>query len=553
MNTTIQRSATTPLLAFILLWLACPLRAAEAPARATPKRGGTLRLATDDDPFSLDPLQLWSNHAAALSFLVFNSLLEQRPDGSFVPVLAEAMPDVSADGLAYTFRLHPGVRFSNGRALVADDVVYSFERGCDPTVATSANAFYRNIVGSAEFGAARAKEAAEGRSANGDPTRRRIEPTTVAGLRALDRRRFQLRLKAPDLTAFSAIAPNGIVPHEEVNRKGRGFGTHPVGTGSFVLKEWVRGVRMRFERNPNGFRPEAARLDAVVVMLNVDMTTQAMMIDRREIDFMFFLADPDVHRWRKDARMRQHLVTFKGSSPSYITLNCELPPFTNRLVRQALNHAVNKDAIVKKLLNRAVAARGPLPTNVRGYNPNLAGYAYDPVRAEALLAEAGYPNGFATTLWSMPNDKIALSVQEDLRAVGVRVEMHWVSWPTLMESMQRRRTVPMGSMNGPASDEPKDVLDFLLNGDNITDEGSGNMAFYSNPEVQRLLRQASVATEEAPRIRLYQQIEELIVQDAPWIFACHGDMEMFCQPWLKGVRMGAVWPPVHLENCWLER
>ena len=111
----------------------------------------------------------------------------------------------------------------------------------------------------------------------------------------------------------------------------------------------------------------------------------------------------------------------------------------------------------------------------------------------------------------------------------------------------------MGSMNGPASDEPKDVLDFLLSGDNITDEGSGNMAFYSNPEVQRLLRLAAVSIEEAPRIRLYQQIEELIVQDAPWIFACHGDLEMFCQPWLKGVRMGPVWPPVHLENAWLER
>ena len=111
----------------------------------------------------------------------------------------------------------------------------------------------------------------------------------------------------------------------------------------------------------------------------------------------------------------------------------------------------------------------------------------------------------------------------------------------------------MGSMNAPASAEPKDVLDFLLNGDNITNEGSGNLAFYSNPEVQGLLRTASVATDENRRIRLYQQIEDLVVRDAPWIFLCHGDMDMIRQPWVKGLRLFPIWPPVRLENCWIER
>ena len=111
----------------------------------------------------------------------------------------------------------------------------------------------------------------------------------------------------------------------------------------------------------------------------------------------------------------------------------------------------------------------------------------------------------------------------------------------------------MGSINAPATDEPKDYLDFLLNGDNITEANSSNMAFYSSTEVQQLLRTAAVASDEAERIRLYQQVEARIIADAPWIFLCHGDMEMIRQPWLKGATVAPVWPPIRLENCWIER
>jgi len=387
---------------WILIAPANPARGADGSPPAAPRRGGTLRLATEDDPFSLDPFRLFSNHAAALSFLIFDSLVEHGLNGTLVPALAEELPSVTEDGLTYTFRLRSGVRFSNGRAMTAQDVVYSFERGCDPTVAANADAFFRNIRGSVAFGAARSREAGEGIVTRGDPMLRRRTPTSVDGLRALDARTFELRLESPDLTAPGRVAAIGIVPMEEVSRPDRDFGTRPVGTGAFLLKEWRRGARIRLERNPGGFRSHRVHLDAVEVLMNMDLPTQAMMFDRGEIDLMFFLAEPDVHRWRKDPRMRDRFVTFKGSCPYYVALNCELPPFTNRLVRQALNHAVNRDAIVRRLLNRAVAAQGPLPASMRGYDPGLKGYAYDPARARLLLAEAGFPDGFETKLWCMP-------------------------------------------------------------------------------------------------------------------------------------------------------
>jgi ABC-type transport system substrate-binding protein len=111
----------------------------------------------------------------------------------------------------------------------------------------------------------------------------------------------------------------------------------------------------------------------------------------------------------------------------------------------------------------------------------------------------------------------------------------------------------MGSINAAASDEPKETLDFLLNGDNITDQWSANTAFYSEPEVQRMFRTAAAETDEARRLALYQQIEQRIVDDAPWIFICHGNLEMVRQPWLQGARILPSWPPVRLENAWIDR
>ncbi len=537
-----------PFLFVLLLGLIQP------PAWAqTPRADNTLRLAFESDPNSLDPLQLWSNDAATVCFLVFQALLDQRPDGRLEPVVARELPAISADHRVYTFHLRPGIRFSNGRELTADDVVYSVERGCDPSTAMSPAAFFRNIEGHAEFAAARRKELDDGKPSRGTPALRTLEPKTVSGLRAVDRHTFELRLKTPDLTALPFLASIGIVPAEEVCRSGIPFGSRPVGSGPFVLERWNRGLDMRFVPNPMLPPERRPRFAAVEVLLNVPTPTQAMMFERGEIDFVTFFSDVDSYRWRRDPVRQKQLVNYKGAALFYLALNCEMPPFTNRVVRQALNHAVNKEALVRKLLNRAVPAHGPLPTIVRGYNPALPGYPFDPGKASRLLADAGFPDGFKTTLWAMPGDPMAFSVQEDLRAVGVEAELHLVSWPTLMESMQRRGAVPMGLMNAPATDEPKDYLDLLLSGDNITDAFSSNMAFYSNPEVQQRLRTAAVATDESDRIRQYQRIEERIIEDAPWVFLCHADFEVIRQPWVKGSHVLPVWPPMRVESAWTER
>ncbi len=518
-----------------------------------------MRLAVESDPTTLDPAIMWSENEGMLACLMFNSLLDSDADGNLVPMLAESLPAVSSDGLTYTFHLRPGVHFSNGRELVAEDVVFTLERYFDPQSGASSSGCFNSIRGSAGFGEARQKEAAAPAEAPQRAAGRWIEPKTIVGLQSLDRRTFQIQLEHPDLALVHYLASPiaSVIPREEVERSDKRFGVHPAGSGPFVLKEWARGVRLRFERNPRYFLVGQPYMDAVEVLVNVDLTTQAMMMERGEIDLQILIPDPDLLRFRKDPARQRLVECNRGGGPIYVCLNCELPPFDNRLVRQALNHAVNKGAIIKRLLNRAIPARGALPMNVTGFNPNLPEYAYDPAKAKLLLAQAGYDNGFESTLWvarDTPADlQVALSVQGDLRAVGVTVQLKEVSYPTLTDAIQRRRNVPMAVFDWMATiNDPKDTLDYLLNGDRICDVACPNSAFYSNAAVQQLFQIAAVEPNAARRIGLYQQIEEKLVQDAPWIFVCHKHIEVIRQPWLKGFRLRRTWPSARLGAAWLE-
>ncbi len=538
-----------------------PLVFAAEPATAAPVRsGGTLRLAVEADPRSLDAAQVFSNVEATLGFFLFNTLIDAGPEGGFVPVLAESLPTTSADGFTHTFRLRRDVRFSNGQELTADDVVFTFERFFDPGTAAATGSYFYSIAGGREFMEARKQEAAAADKPEHQAAERWIEPLTVSGLRALGRHTVEIRMKQPDLAFLHVLtsAAAGIVSRAEVERLGRRFATQPVGTGRFLGKEWVRGARLRLARNPHHFRADLPCPDAVEVLVNVDRATQAMMFERGELDFQYYLQDPDYHRFRRDPRLQSSLRIVMGTSPTYVFLNCEMPPFTNRLVRLALNHAVDKDALVRVLARRGVPQQGPLPLAVQGFNRGLPAYAHDPARARALLAEAGFPGGFETTLWAVRENpawmKAAQFVQESLRQIGVVAQIKEVTAPTLLDFAGRRRTVPMGTSDWvSAFDDPKETLDTVLNGNNLTDEGCANLAFYSNPRVQQLFRDADTEANAARRLEIYRDIERQVVEDAPWIFLIQMNLEMMCQPWLKGFTARGFWPPARLENCWLER
>jgi oligopeptide transport system substrate-binding protein len=534
----------------------CLLAGCGLPGAGAARERNTLRLAWRADPQSLDPAISYDTMSWPFVRLMFRSLLDYDDGVGLVPSLAEAMPTVSPDGRTYTFRLKQGVRFSTGRELIADDFVYSLERILDPKTRSPGDGFFRNILGARAFQKAREQQ---GEIAGNPGGRGADGATRVAGLRALDRYTLQIRLQDPDLAFRNIMAMPfaAAVPREEVERYGEDFFRHPVGVGPFVLKEWIRGVRLRFERNPLYYLEGEPRLDAVELAIGADPLTQQMMFERDELDLIQSIPAPDFVRLTASPRWKPYLHHILLNAIWYLSLNCEMPPFNDLRVRQAMNYAVDKARVLKVVNGRGVPARGVLPPDMPGHRPDIQGYPYDPAKAKQLLAAAGYPGGFSVPLlvgtdvseWA----KICEAVQQDLSEVGVRVQLRTVAGPVMNELVGQRQRVPL-AFSGWFQDypDPGDFLDVLFNGDRIVPVHCNNIAFYSNPEVNALLRSAATETDAGRRIRFYQDAERIIVRDAPWVFLYHPVDYRLRQPRVRNYTMHPVWPE-RLETLWFEK
>lgn len=564
------------LLVFLVLLPGC---AGEHPSAAH-----ALRLATRTDLQSLDPAIAFDYVTLTLVRLLFQGLVDYGDDVDLVPWLAEEMPTNSADGRVYTFRLKPGATFANGREVEAADFVYSLERILDPRTKSPGLDYYRNIRGATAFQRAREQEMEHGGN------QRRIEPTHVSGLRALDRLQLQIELEEPDLAFLNLLAmPFAyVVPREVVEAEGRDFGRRPLGSGPFMLDVWERGTKLRLRRreetpHPQPLSPKGRgeskeplspkgrgdrteplspkgrgeRIDIVEFLIGADELTQQMMFERGELDLLYTLPTPDFVRITHDPRWQPYLTALPVNETTYLAMNCALAPFTDRRVRQALNYAVDKERLVKLLNHRGIVARGVLPPKMPGFDPHRVGYPHDPAKARQLLAEAGYPDGLRVPLWVTADSdtwiKIAQAVQHDLAAVRVTVEVNPVAYAVFDEATGRRQTVPFSLSSWPQDyPDPGNFLDMLFRGDRLTEEHCKNLAFYTSPALDALLEHAARETDPRRRLRFYQQAEDLVVDDAPWVFLYHPIDHRLRQPWVRGFQMHPIWS-VRIDKLWLEK
>lgn len=543
------------------LWgwfLVCSLAAGWTTAQAAPLKR-SLNWAVLSDPGSIDPLRAYSNEDAILCFLVYETLVTLDNQRNLIPCLAESLPTISKDARAFTFRLRKGVLFSNGRELTAEDVAYTFERAMDPTMEGGFASYFGNIQGRKAFEAARKQESEIIAKQPQRLGERWIEPTRLSGVRVLDRYTIEITLDAPDLAFLKILTTStaGIVPKAEAIKAGRHFATHPVGTGPYVLERWDRGARIQYRRNPHYRNSPPGAPTGLDVQIGIDTATQAMMFENGDLDLQLYISDADYVRIQKTPELWTAVRRLEGTSPIFAFLNCEMPPFTNRLVRQALNYAIDKSTLPRLLANRCTASKGPLPEVVRGYNPESIAYPYDLQKARQLFNEAGLTNGFTMTLWVNRDNqawvRLGLILQESLRPLGVEIQFKEVSYPALVSAAAMRGTVGMAMYDWLcAIEDPKEMLDSLFNGDNIQDTGSSNVSFYKNPEVQALFQKALPESNVEHRAALFRSITARIIDDAPVILLVHGNTELRGQPWLKGLHPTGLWPPVHIEHLQLE-
>lgn len=523
-----------------ILFLAVSCSGVGQPERPDPEEN-ILRIAVPSDPRSLDPAIAYDVVTWPLVRTLFHGLIDYDDDLNLVPWHARSWT-ISEDGRTIIFKLRQDIRFSNGRAITSEDFAYSLERILDPATKSPGQGFYRNIAGARAF-------------QDGSSER-------VAGLRTPDPETLEIELAHPDLPFLYCIAmPFAYaVPREEVERHGDRFGRYPVGAGPFTLARWQRGTGLTLEKNPGYYRVDEVRLDAIELMVGGDETLHMMMFERGELDIASVtstgIPDADFIRVMNDPVLSKRVAHQALNAIQYLSMNTELPPFDRVNVRRAVNHAIDRERIVRLISGRGILARGVLPPGMPGFDEQLAGYDYDPAKARNLLADAGYPEGFSTELMitsqSGIDAKIGQAVQQDLAEVGIAVEIRPVTGPTRIEATGRRGTVPFSTF-GWYQDypDPSNFLDVLLNGNRITEVNSTNVAFYDNERVNTLLDEAATSTDRDHRLALYREAERLVVEDAPWVFLYYPQMYLLRQPWLKGLELNPVWP-IRYELMWIE-
>jgi ABC-type transport system substrate-binding protein len=522
------------------IWIPC-LVAGTASAEE-PKQGGRMTLSYKDDVSTLDPAIGYDWQNPSLMQAIFDGLMDYKA-GTFelTPDLAEEYA-LSDDGTTYSFKLRRGVKFQNGRELTSADVRYSIERILNPDTQSPAQSYFNVIAGSDEFASGAQKQ--------------------VSGIETPDPYTVTIKLKQPKATFLNVLAMHfgSVVPKEEVERHGPDFGHHPVGSGAFKLVEWTPGQRLVLQRNADYFRPELPRLDEVIILVGQDPSVSLLRVKRGEVDLTGDGIPPaQFQSVMEDSALKSQVVIGKQLQTSYLALNVKVPPLDDLKVRQAINMAVNKERIVRLINNRAVPASQPLPPAMPGHDPGYKGYAFDPEGARKLLAEAGHPDGFATTLYTIntdPHPRIAQAIQQDLSQIGIRAELKPLASSAVIQAGGTPGEAAMiwsGGMAWIADFPDPSGFYWTILGCAGATEGGWNWAWYCNKEIDDRATKADAMVspdQHEERVQLWRSIFLDVMKDAPWVPIFHEDFYTLHSSRIEGEEHFFVSPthiPIYYE------
>jgi len=509
----------------MLVLAACP-SADEGRAPA----GDYLRLADQDDVPTLDPARGYDTASWEFEDMLFSTLVDYDEAGQLIAELATEW-EVSADQRTYTFHLRADARFTNGRPVEAADIRFGIVRVLDPATRSPGAEFFRGIAG------------ADGCQSSA---------CAVSGIEVLDAHTVRFRLREIDPLFLHKLAMPfaAAVPPEEVARWGEDFARHPVGSGPFILKEWAAGRHLIFVRNSNYFVAGVPRLAGVLRLVAVNDDLAWLKYESGELD-VSNIPPAEFPRVRREERYQPLLRRITTMRTSYLGMNCEMAPFSDVRVRRAMNFAVNKEKLLRLINNRGVVAKAFVPPNMPDYYSPVSGYAFDPDRARRLLADAGYPSGFSTTLWVRSDEgalRLAQSVQQDLADVGVRIRIKAIAWGPFLEAVRTADLVPFFSLGWEADfPDPSNFLEVLLHSKHI---GTNNNTNYRNPEVDRLLDAAGRAGDATARIQLLEEAEARAAADAPWVFLYHPVTYRIVHSRVRDFELHPLRPPRY-NRTWL--
>lgn len=453
------------------------------------------------EPASLDPHAVTAANDFRILVNVYDGLVRNKPGTLEVePALATDWT-ISEDGLTYTFNLRGNVKFHDGSDFDAEAVKFNFDRMLDES-----HPFH-----------------------NTGPFPLSFFFSSIASVDAVDADTVTFTLTEPYAPFLSNLAsPTGlIVSPAAVKEHGKDYGRRPSGTGAFRFEGWESNARVVVSRNQD-YWDGAPPLEAVVFRPITDANTRVAEMLSGGIDVLLETPPDNVASFRLDSNFMVHETS--GPHLWFLILNLKEGPFADARVRRAVNYAINKESLVNDVLQgTADVAAGPTPPAFNwAYNEKLKPYPHDPEKAKALLAEAGAEGAkltfYVTEGGSGMLDPVpmATSIQADLAAVGLDVNIETYEWNSFLAKVNPglEGKADMAEMAWMTSDP--DTLPFLaLRTAAWPEKGGFNSGYYSNPEVDKLLDQARRSTDQAERAELYKKMQEIVYEDAPWLFVAN--------------------------------
>lgn len=518
LNCWMKRIPTLPTLLLVAGLLFA--QGAFAQPEAQPKSGGTLRVGWNYSGGTFDPHKgIVHGPDYWIIKLVYNTLVTLDEDLDIVPELAHSW-DISDDGLTYTFHLVEGVRFHNGRELTSEDVRYSFERLLDPETGASRRANYTDI------------------SSISTP-----DPHTVV-----------IELSRPNAIFLTQLtqAAAVIVSHEGVEEHGD-LSQTAAGSGPFILLDPQADGSIVIEKNPDYFMAGLPYLDRVVFTTVPDNQARNTAVRTGDLDLITHVTDNYISLLRSDASVV--IPDGDGSSGQFYSLimNVREAPFNDAKVRQAISYALDRDTLMRIALDGegfTLAGGSIAPWHWAALDPVFAGA--DLERAKQLLSESGSPDGFEFTLrvWSPQQFSVraAQIIQAALAPLNIRVTIDQQGdWATYW-----------GAVTGGTYDATLqgfggniDPHEFLF--ESFREGGSRNVMGYVNPEVEQLLADALRVTDRAERKAIYDQVQGILVADAPQVFLWNQKQTEAHQSYVKGFYHLATLDLSALVTTWLDR
>ncbi len=488
------------------------------------------------DPPTIDPALVRDLSTAFLVRLVFRGLVVFDAELNPALELAERL-NVSEDGLTYTFTLDPRALFHDGRNVIAEDVVFSFTRALDPATANgqaallSGPTFLDSILG--------AEELLSG------------EADILEGVRALDQRTVEIRLHRPDAAFLMKLASAATVIVDSADvAQGGDWWRHPNGAGPFRIAEWAPGERLVLNRSKS-FIDGAPALERIEMPLGPNAYGAFNLYQSDRVDVVS-ISSFDVDRGTApESSMAEELIHADLFSTEYIAFRTDVPPLDDPDVRKAITMAFPRDKIANVMLGGHVnIAEGIVPDGMLGVDWPVESIEYDPEGAKALFDASSYAGDNdlpSIQIYSTGNGAVAALRDEVEEQLPLTIDSVIVQSNEFFDGLALRQYPAYALYWGADYPDPATFLQSLF-----ASGSSDNYIDYANPDYDALLDQAARELDPDARVAIYQQAQQLLIDDAVVIPTYHDAGYFLVKPWVKGLQYTPL-GLLQLETIWIER